>query len=286
MLFRKLALIAALCCTSSATSTQHYEEKIRNVPPSRKRNLRSLQSHIRDEVNRPSNGNTVPLNTSESFPSVQPLEKFATKKLKKATSESVGHGIIHTSNANAGGGNSDINGNKKRFVVICDDPDECESEMSESMKGVKVVQKMKNTPNVAVEMSDDEASQMENLFHLRCVESDQYRDLLHIPESNRPIRDRRLQFGQYEDYGIDYVNARDVWETFKDTFGEDVAKGSRAKVCVIDTGIRDTHNDLDDNRIDGSDFEGLSWVRSKTGFCPVSKTTNILTFLCLVHLSF
>lgn len=273
MLFRKLALFTALYCTSSAATGQHHDGVLHNAS-ARKGNLRSLQSHIKNEINKPSSSNTASLGTSDET-GIQPQQKVSAKKVKtkesKGSAKKAGSDGLHMSSTNVNNGNSN-NSNKKRFVVVCDDVEKCESEMTASMKGVNVVQKMKNTPNVAVEMSAEEAAQMDSLFHVRRVEDDQLRTTFHIPESNRPITDRRLQIGQYEDYGIGYVNAREVWETYKDIFGEDVAKGSRAKVCIIDTGIRVTHNDLDDNRIDGSDFEGLTWVRD------LQESTKIFRF--------
>ena len=63
-------------------------------------------------------------------------------------------------------------------------------------------------------------------------------------------------------YGVNELRATEVWEEFKDIVGEDLAKGSGAKVCIIDTGARASHEDVIEGT-DGSNNMGkdLNWVR-------------------------
>ena len=79
--------------------------------------------------------------------------------------------------------------------------------------------------------------------------------------------------GQYQDYGIKNVNADKVWENFGNIGGGDdsdkkkydISRGSNAKVCVLDSGFRRTHFDIDDSRVNGTSVEGLEWDEDVNG---------------------
>ena len=70
--------------------------------------------------------------------------------------------------------------------------------------------------------------------------------------------------GQELTYGVYQLRAPEVWEEFRDIVGEDLAQGAGARVCIIDTGLRSSHEDLLAGHSDGSNNMGkeLNWVRS------------------------
>jgi subtilisin family serine protease len=63
---------------------------------------------------------------------------------------------------------------------------------------------------------------------------------------------RRLQaFQQVTPYGIEMVNAPGFWSRYNGN------QGSGIKVCVIDTGLLLSHEDIRDGDVSGSDGAGL-----------------------------
>jgi hypothetical protein len=74
---------------------------------------------------------------------------------------------------------------------------------------------------------------------------------------------RRTSLSQEFPYGIEQVGASAVWEEFQSLPS---ARGSNAKVCIIDTGVRASHEDLNADNIMGSNTQKLEalipWVRT------------------------
>ena len=81
-------------------------------------------------------------------------------------------------------------------------------------------------------------------------------------ESEIDYENEKRNLGQYQDYGIRNVQADKVWDFFGKGDGDayDIARGSRSKVCVLDSGFKSTHFDVDSNRLNGTNFDGFDWV--------------------------
>jgi hypothetical protein len=73
----------------------------------------------------------------------------------------------------------------------------------------------------------------------------------------------RTSLPQELPYGIEQVGASAVWEAFQSLSS---ARGANAKVCIIDTGVRTSHEDLNAENIMGSNTQKLEalipWVRT------------------------
>jgi hypothetical protein len=74
---------------------------------------------------------------------------------------------------------------------------------------------------------------------------------------------RRTSLPQELPYGIEQVGASAVWEAFQSLPS---ARGANAKVCIIDTGVRASHEDVNADNIMGSNTQKLEtlipWVRT------------------------
>lgn len=71
--------------------------------------------------------------------------------------------------------------------------------------------------------------------------------------------------GQTVPYGIDMVQARDVWDTDRNGVIDDgVPTGSNRTVCIIDSGILTSHEDLSDVNANGYDGN-LAWDQDGSG---------------------
>jgi spore coat protein U-like protein len=97
---------------------------------------------------------------------------------------------------------------------------------------------------------------------------------------------RVLQGGQTVPYGIDMVEARDVWDTNRDgsidSTGSGVPSptGANRKVCIIDSGFHATHEDLQGISVSG--YEGvasLPWNEDQN-----SHGTHVAGALCVFQL--
>jgi hypothetical protein len=155
---------------------------------------------------------------------------------------------------------------KKRYVVKCAagiSIAKCEEDiLNTSGESVTIVNPMPNTDMFAVEMYEPQSQEMSLKTHVDHIEDDPPRFLLKNlrSSSSNPDGGGRTLI-QNEGYGIDNVNAQAVWDGYRDIVGESAAKGGRTKVCVIDTGLRSTHDDLDEARLSGSQLGGFNWVR-------------------------
>jgi hypothetical protein len=86
--------------------------------------------------------------------------------------------------------------------------------------------------------------------------------------------------GQTVPYGIDMIEARDVWDTNRDGSIDSTGSptGANRKVCIIDSGFHATHEDLQGVSVSG--YEGvasLPWNED-----PNSHGTHVAGTLCVV----
>ena len=74
-----------------------------------------------------------------------------------------------------------------------------------------------------------------------------------------PFDRRRATDGQTVPYGVDMVQARDVWDANRDGFvDEGSPNGSNRMICIIDTGFLVSHEDLQGINVNGYDGN-LPW---------------------------
>lgn len=135
------------------------------------------------------------------------------------------------------------NGMKK--IVQCKDDvaeETCKKALIDA--GVELLSDMPNTPFFAICVgSEDEALLVAALTEMEGIEDDPPRTLSYIPGSQVV---RKLQSTeQVIPYGIDLVKAPTFWSQYG-------KRGGGVKVCVIDTGIRSSHEDLRDANPTGS----------------------------------
>jgi len=106
---------------------------------------------------------------------------------------------------------------------------------------------------LVVSLSESELENLKSNPDVKSWHDDVPRYPQYIPES---IQHRNLQdVGEEIPYGIDMVQAREVW-----ALG---ARGANVKVCVIDTGVDNTHEDLDD--LSGLKSDKLPWGNDGVG---------------------
>ena len=138
-----------------------------------------------------------------------------------------------------------------RKIVQCKDsvPESvCKEDLIKS--GVQVLSDMPKTVFFAICVdSEADAAIVAALTNVEGVEDDPPRTLSVVKGS---LVKRNLQaFQQVTPYGIDMVNAPEFWSRY------DGNQGSGIKVCVIDTGLLLSHEDIRDADVSGSDGAGL-----------------------------
>jgi subtilisin family serine protease len=152
---------------------------------------------------------------------------------------------VETLHRRADGGVKTCEGLQK--IVQCKDGVEeevCKQDLVDA--GVEVVSDMVNTTFFAICVdTQKEVDLVAELADVEGVEDDPPRTLSYVHGSEEVVR--LLQNNrQVVPYGVDLVNAPDFW----DRYG---TKGGGVKVCVIDTGLRATHEDIKDLELSGSD---------------------------------
>ena len=100
------------------------------------------------------------------------------------------------------------------------------------------------------------------------IEQDPIRSVGPIVQSTAkasPFNRRRATDGQTVPYGVDMVQARDVWDANRDGFvDEGSPNGSNRMICIIDTGFLVSHEDLQGINVDGYDGN-LPWNKDGHG---------------------
>lgn len=136
-------------------------------------------------------------------------------------------------------------------IVQCKDnvpEDTCKEDLTQA--GVQVLSDMPETPffSICVD-SEADAAIVAELTDVEGVEDDPPRTLSVVEGSTV---ERHLQaFQQVIPYGIDLVKAREFWQQYNGN------RGAGKKVCVIDTGLRASHEDMQGGDISGSDDRSL-----------------------------
>lgn len=138
-----------------------------------------------------------------------------------------------------------------RKIVQCKDnvPESvCKEDLIKS--GVQVLSDMPKTEFFAICVdSEADAAIVAALTTVDGVEDDPPRTLSVVEGS---FVKRRLQaFQQVTPYGIEMVKAPEFWSRYNGN------QGSGIKVCVIDTGLLLSHEDIRDGDVSGSDGAGL-----------------------------
>jgi subtilisin family serine protease len=119
----------------------------------------------------------------------------------------------------------------------------CKQELVDA--GVEVVSDMLNTTFFAICVdTQKEVDLVADLTDVEGVEDDPPRTLSYLPGSEEVVRILQLS-GQVVPYGVDLVKAPDFWNRYG-------VKGAGVKVCVIDTGLRTTHQDIKDLDLSGT----------------------------------
>ena len=143
-----------------------------------------------------------------------------------------------------------------RKIVQCKD-DVPESVCKEDLinAGVQVLSDMPETVFFAVCVdSEADAAIVAALTNVEGIEDDLVRTLS-VMEGSMVQRDLQA-CEQVTPYGINLVRAPEFWSRYNGT------QGAGVKVCVIDSGLDISHEDIRDGDVSGSDTKGL--------FSPVS----------------
>ena len=143
-----------------------------------------------------------------------------------------------------------------RKIVHCKD-DVPESVCKEDLikSGVQVLSDMPKTVFFAVCVdSEADAAIVAALTNVEGIEDDLVRTLS-VMEGSMVQRDLQA-CEQVTPYGINLVRAPEFWSRYNGT------QGAGVKVCVIDSGLDISHEDIRDGDVSGSDTKGL--------FSPVS----------------
>ena len=138
-----------------------------------------------------------------------------------------------------------------RKIVQCkDDVSEavCKEDLIKS--GVQVLSDMPKTVFFAICVdSESDAAIVAELTNVEGVEDDPPRTLSVVEGS---MVKRRLQgFEQLTPYGVELVKAPEFWSRYNGN------QGAGIKVCVIDSGLRLSHEDIRDGDVSGSEGIGL-----------------------------
>ncbi|KAL3807358.1 hypothetical protein ACHAXA_011490 [Cyclostephanos tholiformis] len=109
-----------------------------------------------------------------------------------------------------------------------------------------------------------------NISGIDLIEEDPIRYLGPIvtaTNDNELFHRRRATHGQTVPYGIDMVEARDVWDVDRDgVVDEGAPTGSNKTICIIDTGLKLSHEDLQGISATGYDVNAaLPWNQDSTG---------------------
>ena len=149
---------------------------------------------------------------------------------------------------------------KKKKIVKCKDraEDKCKHELEGA--GTTIVHDIKGTKYFSVLVDEEEELTILALDDVEAVQDDPERFLSYIQEeeeeeeSASSSHHRVLQ--QIVPAGVDLVRARELWERFG-------SKGEGVKVCVLDTGVRYTHEDFNQINMFGLTGNGIEfWVRT------------------------
>ena len=138
-----------------------------------------------------------------------------------------------------------------RKIVHCKD-DVPESVCKEDLikSGVQVLSDMPKTVFFAVCVdSEADAAIVAALTNVEGIEDDPVRTL-NVMEGSMAKRDLQA-CEQVTPYGIDMVKAPGFWSRYNGN------QGAGVKVCVIDSGLDITHEDIRDGDVSGSDTKGL-----------------------------
>jgi hypothetical protein len=197
----------------------HHDKKIRDVPPFTRKSLELIHPILPDADN----------NVKDSTPKTRHLRQSA----QRVTLE---HPVPCL-------------GIKK--IVQCKDsvPEEvCKAALVQA--NVQVVSDMPKTIFFAICVdSEADAAIVAALTDVEGVEDDPPRTLSVVKGSRV---ERHLQSAeQVTPYGIDLVKAPEFWARYNGN------QGAGIKVCVIDTGLRSSHEDIQDADISGSDNADL-----------------------------
>jgi hypothetical protein len=154
-----------------------------------------------------------------------------------------------------------------QLIVTCRDGTEeiCRQELEGA--DVEIVHEIPDTDFFAVCVeNENEANAVKQLTEVDDVEDDPVRTLSYLPESE--VR-RELQEGQTIPYGVGLVKATDFWFAYNN-------KGSGKTVCVIDTGLRADHEDIQDGDLDGSNDPDLVTPWNQDGISHGTHVTGII----------
>ena len=123
--------------------------------------------------------------------------------------------------------------------------------------GLRMVHEFKGTNLFAIEVPEENLEEIDASIrsapHVVSVTPDPERFVSELPGSVRILNGASQD--EMVPYGVDLVRARDVWRKYGD-------RGGGATVCVIDTGLRADHEDLNREKLDGSNSPELvtPWV--------------------------
>jgi hypothetical protein len=283
VVFRKLALVAALSSSSSSYSvgiltaaaialstevvnadTLHKDDEMVDHRTEKTRSNSHLPRSLQTKT---STTSYLFLDEENAKPLFSDIKKKVDLRPNNMADTTTNSGVRTAKKTINSTGSMISNTLKKRYVVKCAagiSIAKCEEDiLNTSGESVTIVNPMPNTDMFAVEMYEPQSQEMSLKTHVDHIEDDPPRFLLKNlrSSSSNPDGGGGRTLIQNEGYGIDNVNAQAVWDGYRDIVGESAAKGGRTKVCVIDTGLRSTHDDLDEARLSGSQLGGFNWVR-------------------------
>lgn len=126
-------------------------------------------------------------------------------------------------------------------------------------EGVKVVASLPRTSHLAICVAEDLDWQEEFGEMITAVQDDPIRTLSDMPEYDY-FPSRRLQEeGQVIPYGLELLNVTGFWDVYPS------ARGAGVTVCIVDTGLYTTHEDLRGANFDGSNDKDLQTPWDKDG---------------------